>query len=488
MRNQSSLNRSLFLFAGMCCALALTSCDKIGKPYTRQGWATQTITAATCGDVATNDKKLPSYNPCAFASRDEAGNILPEGEVVSYVDLEKGRKAYMHYCYACHGVEGDGKGPSSYGLRPPPRDFRLQEYKFAAVKDGLPNDWDFMRIIRGGLHGSAMLEWDIPESELALIVDFIKTFPPRPCDRGTEPVEGTFASKEEYAAAKKSFDEQNKKCDDEAATYPNGKPNAFQGRLGLDKALAASGRKMDLKLIKSTGEPIRVPEVDPWAGKIEQALQVGKELYHLRAQCVSCHPGYITKQEFATLMKTDQPTFRDDLYFSTVIVAAKNSYGVNIMPPDFTMNPLRSIRSRERDANNQWVQLDPVRELWRLIASGIGGTGMPSWKDSITDDEIWALAHYIKSLTDLRLIENKAPRKALHDALDNQQPLRVKAPPPEPEPAPEEATPEGSASPDGSAAPEGSAAPTGSAAPKPDASAAPKAPKTKEDNAPEAKP
>ena len=62
-------------------------------------------------------------------------------------------------------MNGDGKGPSSYGLRPPPRDFTKGIFKFARLRssDELPNDDDLVRIVHGGLHGTAMLPWDIPD-------------------------------------------------------------------------------------------------------------------------------------------------------------------------------------------------------------------------------------------------------------------------------------------------------------------------------------
>ena len=94
--------------------------------------------------------------------------------------LERGAVAYTHYCQACHGAAGDGGGPSALGLRPPPRDLRLGVYKFAAVAAGqLPNDADLRRIISRGLHGTAMLAWDLRAVELDDVVAYIKTFSPR---------------------------------------------------------------------------------------------------------------------------------------------------------------------------------------------------------------------------------------------------------------------------------------------------------------------
>lgn len=102
------------------------------------------------------------------------------GQEVSAAELEEGRMAYTHYCRACHGDKGDGKGPAALGLRPPPRDFTKAMFKFANVEcDQVPPDDDLVRIVKGGLHGTAMLEWDVPEQELHAIVQYLKTFSPK---------------------------------------------------------------------------------------------------------------------------------------------------------------------------------------------------------------------------------------------------------------------------------------------------------------------
>src|SRR4051794_2234389 len=95
--------------------------------------------------------------------------------------LNSGYEAYMLYCYTCHGEKGDGKGPSSYGLRPPPRNFTQGIFKFARLRssDELPNDEDLFRIVRGGLHGTPMLAWDITDGQLNAIIQYVKTFSPK---------------------------------------------------------------------------------------------------------------------------------------------------------------------------------------------------------------------------------------------------------------------------------------------------------------------
>jgi len=102
------------------------------------------------------------------------------GKVVAAETLNAGRVAYLQYCRACHGDKTDGKGPAAPGLRPPPRDFTQGSFKFAGVLDQkLPRDEDLVRIVRGGLHGTAMVGWEVPDRKLDEIIQYIKTRSPK---------------------------------------------------------------------------------------------------------------------------------------------------------------------------------------------------------------------------------------------------------------------------------------------------------------------
>ena len=76
---------------------------------------------------------------------------------------------------------------------------------------------------------------------------------------------------------------------------------------------------------------------------------------------------------------------RADLYFP---VAKDSDYGVKILPPDFTFNELRGGEA--------------LADIYRAIAAGIGGTAMPTWKNVLPDPDLWAMAHYVRSLVALR--------------------------------------------------------------------------------------
>ena len=102
------------------------------------------------------------------------------GRTVSAERLRHGGEVYTHYCRPCHGADGDGNGASAPGLRPSPRDLRRGIYKFGSVAAGqLPTDDDFVRIIKGGLHGTAMLAWDVPAAELDDLIQYTKAFSTR---------------------------------------------------------------------------------------------------------------------------------------------------------------------------------------------------------------------------------------------------------------------------------------------------------------------
>ena len=133
----------------------------------------------TTGRLALLLAALASLLACGCRSQKErvtfVGPMKLAGQEVPADLLNEGREDYVQYCYACHGMEGNGKGPAARYYRPPPRDLTRGLYKFGGVVDGLPHDEDFVRILRHGLKGTPMLAWDIPDGELYPIIQYIKT-------------------------------------------------------------------------------------------------------------------------------------------------------------------------------------------------------------------------------------------------------------------------------------------------------------------------
>jgi mono/diheme cytochrome c family protein len=170
----------------------------------------------------------------------EPGFDRPEalgGVDISASELTEGLRIYTRYCVRCHGEHGDGNGPAAPGMWPPPRDFRSARFKFAGIEDrGLPADDELVRIIRGGLHGSAMLGWDLSRDEARAAAHYIKTFSP-------------------------------------------------PGRGFRNPRLAVK-------------PPIIPPDPHRTTGAKPDLLDRGSRLYHSVFQCAQCHPSYATAADF----------------------------------------------------------------------------------------------------------------------------------------------------------------------------------------------
>lgn len=252
--------------------------------------------------------------------------IFAGGVYATSKQLNDGKSTYTEYCMACHGVKGDGHGVAAKGLSVPPRNFKLGQYKFGRVVSGeLPHDEDFYHILKKGLTGTAMLPWDLSDQQMFNVVQYIKTFAPEKWE-------------------------------------------------GADKKL---------------GDVIVVGK-DPYgAAHKESAIQRGKEVFHVVAQCWTCHRSYATHAELSQMSQkingSPMTDFDPDMYH---VKLQPSDYDIATMPPEYTYDEIRTGSS--------------VEEIYLRLNAGVGGTAMASWKGVLQDDEIWAVSHYVKSLTEMK--------------------------------------------------------------------------------------
>jgi mono/diheme cytochrome c family protein len=81
----------------------------------------------------------------------------------------------------CHGVPGDGRGPTAKWINPHPRDFRKGYFKFQSVDrvavggaPRRPSRAGLVRTLRQGIEGTAMPSFAIlPDAELETIVSYV---------------------------------------------------------------------------------------------------------------------------------------------------------------------------------------------------------------------------------------------------------------------------------------------------------------------------
>ncbi len=128
-------------------------------------------------------------------------------------------------------------------------------------------------------------------------------------------------------------------------------------------ALVAYVKKLAGLLDQAPPEPIEVPEPPP---PTPERLALGKKLY-TELGCGSCHG----------------PEGRGD---GPAAASLRDEWGQPIVPYDFT------IPGRMKGGST-------VRDVYRTLWVGIGGTPMPSYAPLLDPEKTWALAYYVLSLT-----------------------------------------------------------------------------------------
>jgi mono/diheme cytochrome c family protein len=109
------------------------------------------------------------------------------------------------------------------------------------------------------------------------------------------------------------------------------------------------------------GKPITIPARPAFT---PQLVQHGKEVWD-KVQCAACH-GDTGKGDGSSW-----PTLRDD-------------WGFPDPPHDFTSGPLKVG--------------DAPEDLYRAFMTGLNGSPMPSFADSISPEDAWALVAYVRTL------------------------------------------------------------------------------------------
>jgi cytochrome c oxidase cbb3-type subunit 2 len=158
---------------------------------------------------------------------------------------------------------------------------------------------------------------------------------------------------------------------------------------------------------------ISLPEA-PWIGNADEGIAEGERVYHSAASCHTCHPAYLTRARLAEVMTAAgipvEGDFREDLYEP---VPKDSEWGAPIRPPDFLRDRVKAGTAR--------------RELALTIATGVGGTAMPTWGTALPPEQLWGLAYYVETLVSRR---GSRAGAELRQALLTQPVWTPPAPPP----------------------------------------------------------
>jgi mono/diheme cytochrome c family protein len=115
-----------------------------------------------------------------MASAEDAQAALKTLQLDDTAALAQGSILYRRHCLHCHGLTGDGHGPTAAWVNPHPRDFRPGIFKFISSEEEelgnarKPRRDDLLRTLRQGVEGTAMPSFGLlPDKDLNALASYV---------------------------------------------------------------------------------------------------------------------------------------------------------------------------------------------------------------------------------------------------------------------------------------------------------------------------
>lgn len=291
-----------------------------------------------------------------------------------------GRKngLYREHCVHCHGITGDGLGPTAAFLNPYPRDYRPGVFKFKSTeRASKPTHADLVRVLHNGVAGSSMPSFALLSPvEVDALAEYVKYL--------------SIRGETELALMRYYYEE----LDEEA-----------EGRLPETRELLVEEilEPIAAKWAAAEEEVIEVAEM-PEDLDLADSIAKGRELFHGdKANCVKCHG--------VTALGDGQANDYDD--WSKNIVKIEDRLA-KIAAGDPDADERRWMAQFERVLAGDALKprAIPPRnlrhgiyrggrrplDLYYRIHAGINGAPMPAAAGTVAPEDIWHIVNYVRSL------------------------------------------------------------------------------------------
>ncbi len=390
---------SAFILRGslLAASLLFAGCDSADPPQFHLNQITMIeneITEAQQKDIATVLSAL-------FGTPDEPQVLGEMGLDINKIQMAAGHAwsdregtkygLYRRHCVHCHGITGDGHGPTAPFLNPYPRDFRAGKFKFKSTeRTAMPTRQDLLHTLREGIPGTAMPSFKLlPPDELDALVEYVRYLTLR---GRMEAQLGSFTVDELEIndPDTKDVDETTRLVGvDESGNVDFDKETIVDGLLADE--LAAWEEAAD-QVIRPDDEV--APPTDRTAEQVATSTAIGRELFFgAKANCFSCHG--------PTALGDGQTTDVDD--WNKVTKEFLEKYD-DLTAASVGALPVRNIRPRNLRTGVYRGGRKP-RDVYRRLYAGINGTPMPAvgpsspgGEGTLTDEEMWQLVDYVMSL------------------------------------------------------------------------------------------
>jgi mono/diheme cytochrome c family protein len=345
------------------------------------------------------------------------------------------RGLYRKHCVHCHGINGDGRGPTARFLNPYPRDYRQGVFKFKTTYNpAKPTDDDLRRVLNNGVPGTSMPSFSLlTESELDALLEYVKYL----SIRGEMETQLSQYVYDELGEAEKEDENGDPVLDDDGNPVTERPPldpanNAEQSEVVKELLANVLGpwQEANDQVINPTEEGLpadnRTPE------EIGESIAKGRELFYgTKANCFTCHGptglGDGQQNDFDIWAK-EQNTFdiankdlTESIKSQHKAIAALVREGKDVAEDEATLEA-----DEERLALREPIadEFYPIRnaiprnlrkgvyrggrrrlDVYCRISAGIAGTPMPGVgaagpgaQGTLSEEEIWNIVDYVLNL------------------------------------------------------------------------------------------
>jgi mono/diheme cytochrome c family protein len=320
------------------------------------------------------------------------------------------RGLYRRHCAHCHGINGDGHGPTASILNPYPRDYRPGIFKFKSTYlPDEPTEHDIHTVVMNGVPGTAMPAFALyPPDEVNALVEYVKYL--------------SLRGQMENALVNYVADELG-----EGETLDAAKSRDVI--VGFLTEIVDNWKAAPEKVIVPT--PDSIPSADRTPDQVAESVKAGRDLFYsaTKGNCMQCHgptalgDGQQTaydnwsdaNQKFiiatdsmveeikAKRQEIAQLSGEERTAAEASLADKQREYQERLKLVAHMLTPRTAIPRNLRE-NVFRGGRRPLDLYWR-ISAGIAGTPMPGGGPSapgaqgaLTEQEIWQIVDYVQSL------------------------------------------------------------------------------------------
>ncbi|QDT34350.1 Cytochrome c [Thalassoglobus polymorphus] len=333
-----------------------------------------------------NEEKHLATLEMPLASNPDEGTpvILGPGEI-----LADGRMLYAEHCQHCHGVTGDGMGPTAPYLNPKPRDYRRGIFKFTTTQSSKKaSRHDLKNVIENGVPGTYMPSFKLlTEEESTAITEYVMWLAMRgEVEYQLIRLLGDGYSLEAIADRTEDGSETATEIQNEFLESVND-PDSFPAE--VDSIVSRLANDWE----SSQEEASEVRPLTPRVPYSKESIAKGRALYLKDSlKCAQCHGEAGFGDGSQTLAVSKDEAGQDN-----VGLGLYDTWGNHVKPRNLHTGIYRGGRR-------------PI-DLYSRLYAGIKGTPMPAFSTTLlrrsnpedpnsemTDEDIWHLVNYIYSV------------------------------------------------------------------------------------------